>query len=113
MKIAFLEKFSISDEDSSNARLWPVKVKQNPSKVMEMIKLYMENKGYYNIKEYRDYLEINGMIGNASITYHLVNDDNGIVKIGCSVYYPSIGKSRGILYSLLEELDKLFKDYIV
>ena len=60
-----------------------------------------------------EFSPIKGPQGNIEYLIHLVNDDNGIVKIGCSVYYPSIGKSRGILYSLLEELDKLFKDYIV
>ena len=113
IKLAIFENFSISNEDSADESLRPVKVKLNPGKIITILSEYLQKKEYKDFKVYADNNELYINDGDFQVTYHLLIEYGGKTLIGVSVYGENQrGKTRNKLRLLLLELKEIFKKYI-
>lgn len=113
IKLAIFENFSISNEDSIDESLWPIKVKLNPSKVINILSQHLQKKGAEDLKVYSDNNEVYINEGDFQITYHLLIEHGGKTLIGASVYGENQrGKTRKKLRLVLIELKEIFDKYI-
>lgn len=113
IKLAIFENFSISNEDSTDQSLRPVKVKLNPNKTINILSEYLQKKEHKDFKVYADNNELFIDDGDFQITYHLLMEYSGKTIIGISVYGENQrGKTRNKLRLLLLELKEILKKYI-
>lgn len=113
IKLAIFENFSISNEDSKDQSLRPVKVKLNPNKTINILSEYLQKKEHIDFKVYADNNELFINDGDFQITYHLLMEYSGKTIIGISVYGENQrGKTRNKLRLLLLELKEIFIKYI-
>lgn len=112
-KFALFENFSISNEDSFDESLWPIKIKLNPGKALNIISEYLQKKELKEMKIYADNNEIYVNEGDFQITYHLLLEQGGKTIVGVSVYGKrKRGKTRNKLRFLHLELKEILKKYI-
>ena len=107
---AVWEKFSFTDEESTNSKRHPILSKHGLNYCFKLLSEYVEKSDFQDVDIKNDFCEIYYVDGMYEVTLIMLGTEDHKTIVSCHVFCKKRGKSRKKLYLVLDRISKILNE---